>query len=88
MQNQVSPFPDRGQRDMFIPVSRGILVVLSVVNCSIKEYLGRLNKMMEKFESIGSLVSHQTIRRPTTAAAVTTAVETTVQSMSAVATHG
>lgn len=47
-----------------------------------------LNKMMKKFEATGSLASRQRSGRPSTAAAVATTVEQTVQSMSAVAAHG
>ncbi|GIX85500.1 transposable element tc3 transposase [Caerostris extrusa] len=43
---------------------------------------------MKKFEATGSLVSLQRSGRPSTAAAVATTVEQTVQSMSAVAAHG
>ncbi|GIY23199.1 hypothetical protein CEXT_537321 [Caerostris extrusa] len=44
--------------------------------------------MMKKFEATGSLASRQRSGRPSTAAAVATTVEQTVQSMSAVAAHG
>ncbi|GIX72554.1 transposable element tc3 transposase [Caerostris extrusa] len=47
-----------------------------------------LKKMMKKFEATGSLASRQRSGRPSTAAAVATTVEQTVQSMSAVAAHG
>ncbi|GIY79814.1 transposable element tc3 transposase [Caerostris extrusa] len=47
-----------------------------------------LKKMMKKFEATGSLVSRQRSGCPSTAAAVATTVEQTVQSMSAVAAHG
>ncbi|GIX78889.1 hypothetical protein CDAR_243811 [Caerostris darwini] len=43
---------------------------------------------LKKFEATGSLASRQRSGRPSTAAAVTTTVEQTVQSMSAVAAHG
>ncbi|GIY79384.1 transposable element tc3 transposase [Caerostris darwini] len=46
-----------------------------------------LKKMMKKFEATGSLASLQRSGRPSTAAAVATTVEQTVQSMSAVAAH-
>ncbi|GFY60981.1 transposable element tc3 transposase [Trichonephila inaurata madagascariensis] len=46
-----------------------------------------LNKMMKKFEATGSLVSRQRSGRPSTATAVATTVEHTVQSMSVVAAH-
>ncbi|GIX75882.1 hypothetical protein CEXT_745091 [Caerostris extrusa] len=42
-----------------------------------------LKKMMKKFEATGSLASRQRSGRPSTAAAVATTVEQTVQSMSA-----
>ncbi|GIY36584.1 transposable element tc3 transposase [Caerostris darwini] len=47
-----------------------------------------LKKMMKKFEATGSLASRQRSARPSTAVAVATTVEQTVQSMSAVAAHG
>ncbi|GIX91770.1 transposable element tc3 transposase [Caerostris extrusa] len=47
-----------------------------------------LKKMMKKFEATGSLASRQRSGRPSTAAAVATTVEQTVQSMSAIAAHG
>ncbi|GIY13728.1 transposable element tc3 transposase [Caerostris darwini] len=43
---------------------------------------------LKKFEATGSLASRQRSGRPTTAVAVATTVEQTVQSMSAVAAHG
>ncbi|GIY24947.1 transposable element tc3 transposase [Caerostris darwini] len=47
-----------------------------------------LKKMMKKFEATGLLASRQRSGRPSTAAAVATTVEQTVQPMSAVAAHG
>ncbi|GFR29913.1 transposable element tc3 transposase [Trichonephila clavata] len=47
-----------------------------------------LNKRLKKFEATGSLASRQRSGRPSTAAAVVTTVEQTVQFMSAVAAHG
>ncbi|GIX84689.1 transposable element tc3 transposase [Caerostris extrusa] len=47
-----------------------------------------LKKVMKKFEATGSLASRQRSGHLTTAAAVATTVEQTVQSMSAVAAHG
>ncbi|GIX89431.1 hypothetical protein CEXT_311731 [Caerostris extrusa] len=47
-----------------------------------------LKEMMKKFEATGSLASRQRSGRPSTAAAVATTMEQTVQSMSAVAAHG
>ncbi|GIX78558.1 glycine receptor subunit alphaZ1 [Caerostris darwini] len=47
-----------------------------------------LKKMMKKFEATGSLALRQRSERLSTAAAVATTVEQTVQSMSAVAAHG
>ncbi|GFY66001.1 down syndrome cell adhesion molecule-like protein Dscam2 [Trichonephila inaurata madagascariensis] len=46
-----------------------------------------LNKIMKKFEAADFLTSHQRSGLPSTAAAVATTVEQTVQSMSAVAAH-
>ncbi|GIY43849.1 hypothetical protein CEXT_69651 [Caerostris extrusa] len=46
-----------------------------------------LKKMMKKFEAAGSLASHQRSGRSSTAAAVATTVEQTVQSLPAVAAH-
>ncbi|GFX43201.1 hypothetical protein TNCV_2389091 [Trichonephila clavipes] len=47
-----------------------------------------LNKMMKKFEATCSLASHQRSGRPSTATAVATTLEWTVQSMSAVVAFG
>ncbi|GIZ00097.1 transposable element tc3 transposase [Caerostris extrusa] len=47
-----------------------------------------LMKMMKKFEATSSLTARQRSGRPSTAAAVATAVEQAGQSMSAVAAHG
>ncbi|GFR22996.1 hypothetical protein TNCT_289421 [Trichonephila clavata] len=44
--------------------------------------------MVKKFESTGSLASRQRSGRPSTATAVSTTVEKTMQSMSVVAAHG
>ncbi|GFX15715.1 hypothetical protein TNCV_2132011 [Trichonephila clavipes] len=47
-----------------------------------------LNKMMKRFDVTGSMASSQRSGRPSTAAAVVTTVEQTVQSMSVIAVHG
>ncbi|GFR09943.1 transposable element tc3 transposase [Trichonephila clavata] len=47
-----------------------------------------LNKMKKKFEATGSLATRQRSGRPSTATAVVTTVEQTVQSMSSVSAHG